>query len=89
MHISDLVCNFLEKKDLKRELNKAVVVMDDTCGEGESWKWKFSEYGLTKTELIKGVLDILDNREEKKNPVILNTLPFEKAFNLYYKKGSA
>ena len=86
-HINSLVCNFLEKKDLKKVLHKAVVVMDDTCGEFETWKWKFSEYGLTKTELIKGVLDILDD-EKKKKPVILNTLPFEEAFNIYYKRGN-
>ena len=90
MHINNLVCNFLEKKDLKREFNKAVVVIDDTCDEGESWKWRFSKYkGMSKMELIGGVNNAVSKDKTFVNPVILNALPFEKAFNLYYKKGGA
>ena len=78
MHISNLVEDFL---------NKSVIVIDDNCKEGEVFQWKFSKYkGRGKTEVIGGVTNAITKNEKMVNPVVLNSLSFDDAFNVYFRK---
>jgi len=87
MHISNLVTDFLDNKHLKNLLNKSVIVMDDSCEEGEVWEWKFSKYkGMGKTEVIGGVSNAIAKDKTKLNPVVLNSVSFEDAKKVYFRK---
>ena len=87
LHISNLVTEFLDNKHLRNLLNKSVVVKDDTCKAGEFFEWKFSKYkGRTKSDLVRGVMNLMDQDKSFVNPVILNALPFEDAKSIYFEK---
>jgi len=90
MHISDLVTNFLDNKHLKNLLNKSVIVMDDSCKAGEVYQWKFSKYkGIAKSEVVDGVTNAVAKDQKMLNPVVLNSLPFDNAVKVYFKKEAA
>ena len=87
LHISNLVTEFLDSKHLKSLLNKAVMVMDDRCQVGEAFEWKFSKYkGRPKADVVRGVMNVVNKREEFVNPVVLNAMPFKDARSVYFKK---
>ena len=94
MHISNLLVNYLETKDLKKLLSKCVAVMTDECGKGEIYEWKFSGYkGMSKQNVINGVSDVMQkdakDKWNKLNAVVLNSMPFDEAFKVYYRKEVA
>ena len=86
MHISNLVADFLDTKHIKNLLKRSVVVMDDSCEEGQCWVYKFSQYKhLQRDELISGVVARNSNDERLVNPVVLNTLSLDEARNIFYR----
>ena len=86
LHISNLVADFLDTKHIKNLLKRSVVVMDDTCEEGECWVYKFSQYRhLQRDELISGVVARTSSDERLVNPVVLNTLPLGEARHIFYR----
>ena len=88
LHIFNLVTEFLDSKHLKSLLNKAVMVMDDRCKAGEAFEWKFSKYkGRSKADVVRGVMNVVNKREEFVNPVVLNALSFKDAKSIYFQKS--
>ena len=86
MHISNLVADFLDTKHIKNLLKRSVVVMDDTCEEGECFLYKFSQYKhWQRDELIRRVVERNSNDERLVNPVVLNTLSLDEAKNIFYR----
>ena len=86
MHISNLVADFLDTKHIKKLLKNSVVVMDDTCKEGECFLYKFSQYKhWQRDELIRRVVERNSNDERLVNPVVLNTLSLDEAKNIFYR----
>ncbi len=86
LHISNLVADFLDTKHLKSLFNKAVIVMDDTCEEGQCWQYKFSKYKLMpKSQLIDAVFESVTKDKRFRNPIILNNMPIEKAKKVYFR----
>jgi hypothetical protein len=87
MHISNLVTDYLDNKHLKNLLNKSVIVMDDNCEEGEVYQWKFSQYkDRHKKEVVHGVTKAILTNQKMINPIVLNSLSFDDAKKIYYKK---
>jgi hypothetical protein len=83
-HISALVTEYLENQELKKLLRRSVIVVDDTCSNGEFYEWKFSKYkGKAKQEVIGGVKNHVENKDQYKNPIVLNLLPFDKALQIF------
>tara|TARA_R100001129_G_scaffold34674_2_gene23575 strand:- start:628 stop:1131 length:504 start_codon:yes stop_codon:yes gene_type:complete len=86
LHISNLVAHFLDTKYIKKLLKNNVVVMDDTCEEGECFLYKFSQYKhLQRDELIRRVVERNSNDERLVNPIVLNTLSLDEAKHIFYK----
>ena len=90
LHLSNLVADFLDTRHIKNLLKRSVVVMDDTCDEGEFWQYKFSQYKhLQRDELISGVVARAANPDANGvrlvNPVVLNTLSLAEAKNIFYR----
>ena len=94
MHIDNLLVKHLETKDLKKLLSKCVAVMTDKCGVGEIYEWKFAGYkGMSKQNVINGVSRLITKDKQDKwnrlNAVVLNSMPFDEAFKVYYRKEVA
>ena len=90
LHISNLVADFADTKHIKNLLKRSVVVMDDTCEEGEFWQYKFSQYKhLQRDELISGVVARAAKPDANGvrliNPVVLNTLSLDEAKHIFYR----
>ena len=77
-----------QEKDLKSKLKSKVLVMDDTCELGEAWTWTFRNYDQSERGTIKGVTEHVEYSKDYKNPVVLNTMCFEDAYNKFYGEQS-
>lgn len=84
MHISHLITEYLDNQELKKLLRRSVIVVDDTCSNGEVYEWKFSKYkGRAKQEVIGGIKNHVENNDKFKNPIVLNSLSFDNAFEIF------
>ena len=60
---------------------------NDNCEEGEVYQWKFSQYkDRHKKEVVHGVTKAILTNQKMINPVVLNSLSFDDAKKIYYKK---
>tara|TARA_R100000315_G_C5222570_1_gene134192 strand:+ start:860 stop:1402 length:543 start_codon:yes stop_codon:yes gene_type:complete len=94
LHISNLVADFVWQKHkrgtkfIKNLLKRNVVVMDDTCKEGECFLYAFSDFKkLQRDELIRSVVPRNSSGEviSPFNDVVLNTLPLDEAKKIFYR----
>jgi hypothetical protein len=81
-HVDQLIETHLYQKDLKAQLKKRLLIGDDDCKAGEFYTWTLSKYkGHSVGDLARVVL----GGNTFKNPVVLNSLPFEKALSIWRK----
>tara|TARA_R100001126_G_scaffold99413_2_gene74974 strand:- start:2994 stop:3542 length:549 start_codon:yes stop_codon:yes gene_type:complete len=86
-HITQLVDKFLDNQELKKLLRRGVIVVDDTCSNFQILEWKFSKFkGEAKEEVIKVVKNHVENEDQFHNPIVLNSLPFDKALQIFTRK---
>ena len=84
LHISHLISEYDQKKYLKSLIKRKIVVVDDRCKQsGESFQWKLNKfpsihetYGQIKRAMPK-----------LKNPICLNLVEFDTAYQTFYKES--
>ena len=84
MHISHLVQRFLQKRELQVLFRNHVIFKDDECSDNEYYKFRFArklKYTVGKMETVYKMYQ--DRMDASKNPVCLNSLPIEKATDLF------
>ena len=84
MHISHLVQRFLQRKELKMLFKNHVIFKDDACSDNEYYKFRCDR----KLRLSVGNMETVykmykDRMDASKNPVCLNSLPIEKATDVF------
>ena len=84
MHISHLVQRFLQKRELQVLFRNHVIFKDDECSDNEYYKFRFArklKYTVGKMETVYKMYQ--DRMDASKNPVCLNSLPIEKATDVF------
>ena len=84
LHISMMVEEYNNQKFMTSLLKRKIVIVDDTCGYGDSYQWKMPKTS-TLDAWIKQILEGKWAKENLKNPIVLNTLDTKTAFNLMHK----
>ena len=84
MHISHLVQRFLQKRELQVLFRNHVIFKDDECSDNEYYKFRFArklKYTVGRMETVYKMYQ--DRMDASKNPVCLNSLPIEKATDVF------
>ena len=84
MDFSHLVQRFLQKRELQVLFRNHVIFKDDECSDNEYYKFRFArklKYTVGKMETVYKMYQ--DRMDASKNPVCLNSLPIEKATDLF------
>ena len=76
--VDDLVSEFLDLRDLKRNLKTKLLIRHD-----ESKKGQFSSLKLLPTDTVKSLSEAVIAENKFKNPVVLNLLPIEEALKVW------
>ena len=76
--VDDLVSEFLDLRDLKRNLKAKLLIRHD-----ESKKGQFSSVKLLPTDTVESLSEAVIAENKFKNPVVLNLLPIEEALKVW------
>jgi hypothetical protein len=86
IHIGNLLNKHYNDSVLKRFLNKNIVVKDDTCKGSQTFVYSKKKCGITNDNYMDACKQIMEQFDNT-NPVILNLVPYELAYELYYKEA--
>ena len=88
--ISMEVAEIDNHKWMKKQLNTKVMIVDDTCDEGQSMNWGFKKYNVKgkDTNLMKKFVSqiLVANRDTFKNAIVLNLESASDAYKILMKK---
>ena len=88
--ISMEVASIDDHKWMQKQLNKQVMIVDDTCDEGQSMNWSFKKHNVQSKDsnmMKKFVSQVLiANRKTTKNPIVLNLHTVSDAYKILMKK---
>tara|TARA_R100000501_G_C2553663_1_gene67233 strand:- start:41 stop:553 length:513 start_codon:yes stop_codon:yes gene_type:complete len=85
MHISEMVNDFNIVKWMSSLLRRKIVIIDDSCGYGESYQWKMPK-SSTLDAWIRQILEGKWASEHLNNPIVLNKLDTRKAYDLMHQE---
>ena len=85
--IEDKIERSEKEKLLKKQLRKDVILKNNKMSEDQIASYSKRKYKLTTKEMelrfYKELLNVSFNKNQ--NPIILNQLPFEQAYEIYFK----
>tara|TARA_R110002167_G_scaffold52119_1_gene150808 strand:+ start:252 stop:749 length:498 start_codon:yes stop_codon:yes gene_type:complete len=85
LHISHLVDEYDKKKTLKSLLKRKIVVVDDVCKYAESYQWKLKKF----PSIYETYGQIKKVMPKFKNPICLNLVEFDTAYQTFYKESQS
>jgi len=88
--ISTTVGEWDDHKWMQKQLNKQIMIVDDTCDIGQSMNWSFKKHNVQSKDsnmMKKFVSQVLiANRKTTKNPIVLNLHTVSEAYQILMKK---